>query len=105
MSKNLISLSTFKKALPIVVFVFIAFAILYPNPFGNNPDIIGDESYFLTSALTAIQEASLPGWVFSESTVYYGGIQTYLDTVVLVPVVAGVVMMSDFSLTEAKVWI
>ncbi len=86
-------------------FVFLAFVFLYPNIFGNNPDIIGDESYFLTSALTSIQQKSLPGWVFSNSTVYYGGVQTYIDTLVLVPTIAAVVAFSDFSLSAAQIWI
>ena len=94
----------FKKALPFVVFVFLAFAVLYPNPYGNNPDVIGDESYFLTSALTAIQHVSLPGWVWSPSTTYYGGIQTYADTAALIPVLGIAVVFSHFSLTAAKVW-
>lgn len=88
-----------------VFFVFLTFALLYPNIFGNNPDIIGDESYFLTSALTAIQHMSLPGWVFSESTTYYGGVQTYIDTAVLVPAIALIVVFSGFSVSAAQLWI
>lgn len=85
--------------------VYIAFSILYPNPFGNNPDIIWDESYFLTSSLSALEHHTLPGWDFPISGTYYGGPQTYLDTAVLVPVVAIIAASSDFSLTAAKVWI
>jgi len=96
---------TFVKIFPYAVFIFIAFGLLYQNPFGNNPDIIGDESYFLTSALTAIEHVSLPGWVWSPSTTYYGGVQAYVDTAVLVPVVAVVVAASHFSLTAAKLWV
>lgn len=85
--------------------VYIATTVLYPNPFGNNPDIIWDESYFLTSSLSAIQDHTLPGWDFPTSGTYYGGPQTYVDTAVLVPVVASVVASSHFSLTAAKVWV
>ena len=86
------------------LFVFIAFAVLNPNPFGNNPDIIWDESYFLTSSLSAIQNHNLPGWDFPASGAYYGGPQTYIDTAVLVPVLGTVIATSDFSVTAAKIW-
>ncbi|HEY4516849.1 MAG TPA: hypothetical protein VJG64_02785 [Candidatus Paceibacterota bacterium] len=94
-----------KKALPPALFLFIAVVILYPNPFGNNPDIILDESYFLTSSLASIEKHTLPGWEFSPSGAYYGGIQTYVDTAVLIPVVASVVIVEHFSLSAAKLWV
>lgn len=87
------------------LFVFIAFAVLYPNPFGNNPDIIVDESYFLTSALSAIEKVTLPGWEFSGSGSYYGGPQVYIDTLVLVPVLGAVVAAEHFSVLAAKAWV
>ena len=86
------------------LFVFIAFAVLNPNPFGNNPDIIWDESYFLTSSLSAIDNKTLPGWDFPASGAYYGGPQTYIDPAVLVPVLGTVIATSDFSVTAAKIW-
>ena len=98
-------MAAWKGLLFAALFVFIAFAILNPNPFGNNPDIIFDESYFLTSALSAIEHTTLPGWDFPASGTYYGGPQTYLDTAVLVPVVGAVLALSDFSVTVAKIWV
>lgn len=90
---------------PIAALIFFAFVFLSPNPYGNNPDIILDESYFLTSSLSAIQNARPPGWDFPLSGSYYGGPQVYLDTAVMVPIVAGVLAAHDFSLTDAKIWI
>ena len=87
------------------LFVYICFSLLNPNPFGNNPDIVWDESYFLTSSLSAIQDHTLPGWDFPTSGTYYGGPQAYLDTAVMVPVVGIVVAASHFFLATAKVWI
>ena len=98
-------MTVLQKLLLCGLFVWIGFSILYPNPYGNNPDIIWDESYFLTSSLSALEHHTLPGWDFPLSGTYYGGPQTYLDTAVLVPVVGIVVASSHFSLTEAKVWI
>lgn len=92
-----------RRFLPIGLFVLVAFSILYPNSFGNNPDIIQDESYFLTSALSSIQSHTLPGWEFSPSGSYYGGIQTYIDTVAIVPVLAGIALQEQFSLVATKV--
>lgn len=87
------------------LFVFIAFAVLAPNPFGNNPDIIADESYFLTSSLSAIEKVTLPGWEFSKSGNYYGGVQTYIDTVVMIPVLGAVMAASNFSVLATKMWV
>jgi hypothetical protein len=84
------------------LFIFVALTILAPNPFGNNPDIIGDESYFLTSSLSAIQKFTPPGLIFERAGNYYGGPQTYLDTVVLIPVVGGIVAVNHFSLQKAE---
>ncbi len=89
----------------IVFFVFAGFGFLSPNPFGNNPDVIADESYFLTSSLSAIEKGTLPGWEFSSSGNYYGGIQTYLDTAVLIPVIGIVFVTQHFSLLVTKVWV
>ena len=86
-----------------LLLLFIAGAVLYPDSFGNNPDIIQDESYFLTSSLASIQKHTLPGWEFSPSGAYYGGIQTYLDTVAMMPVVAYAVISAHFSLLQAQV--
>ena len=94
-----------KNLLLVGLFVFLAFGILYPNPYGNNPDIIGDESYFLSTSLFAIEKMTLPGWEFSPSGAYYGGPQTYVDTAVLIPVLGSVVVASDFSVTTAKLWV
>lgn len=88
-----------------VLFLFITFGTLFPNPFGNNPDVIADESYFLTSSLEAIQKHTLPGWEFSYSGNYYGGPQTYLDTVALVPVLAGVFVSHGFSRSATEMWV
>ncbi len=94
-----------KKLFPWAFFVFLTLGILFPNPFGNNPDVILDESYFLSSSLAAIQGHTLPGWVWSPSTTYYGGPQTYVDTAALVPVLGVVVATSHFSITKAEFWV
>ena len=85
--------------------LFIAVATLNPDPYGNNPNIIGDESYFLTSSLNAIEKVTLPGWEFSASGNYYGGVQTYIDTVVLVPVIGVMLAANHFSLLDTKIQI
>jgi hypothetical protein len=85
-----------------IFLVFLGFVLFSPNPYANNPDAIADESYFLTSSLSAIQKHTLPGWEFSPSGNYYGGPQTYIDTVVLVPVVAGIVATHHFSITATE---
>lgn len=85
--------------------MFAAFVFLYPNPFGNNPDVIMDESYFLTSSLSAIEKITIPGWEFSQSGNYYGGVQTYIDYFVLIPVLGVVTAFSDFSITSTKLWV
>ena len=84
--------------------VLLAPAFLYPNVFGNQPDALADESYFLTSALQSIRKHTLPGWEFSASGAYYGGVQAYIDTVVLAPVVAGEMVLTR-SLGKAELWI
>jgi len=89
----------------IALFLFITVGILAPNSYGNNPDTIVDESYFLTSSLSAIQKGTLPGWEFSRAGNYYGGVETYIDTVVLVPTLGVVFAAHHFSLTETKVWV
>lgn len=86
-------------------FFFIFFVFLYPNPFGNNPDIIADESYFLTSSLSAIEKITLPGWEFSQSGNYYGGVQTYIDYFVLIPVLGVIMASHDFSVISTKLWV
>ncbi|MDO8482039.1 MAG: hypothetical protein Q7S75_03075 [bacterium] len=98
-------MSIFQKVCLAALFIFIAFAVLNPNPFGNNPDIVGDESYFLSTSLFAIEKATLPGWEFTPSGAYYGGPQTYVDAVVLVPVLGAVLAASDFSIIAAKLWV
>ena len=89
----------------VVLLLFIAIATLNPDPFGNNPDIIGDESYFLTSSLNSIEKGTLPGWEFSSSGNYYGGVQTYIDSVVLVPVLGVVFAANHFSIVDTKMQI
>lgn len=86
-------------------FIFTAFVFLFPNPFGNNPDIIADESYFLTSSLAAIEKITLPGWEFSKSGNYYGGTQTYIDYVALIPVLGAVAAFHGFSFSATKLWV
>ena len=71
----------------------------------TNPDIIGDESYFLTSSLSGIEKATPPGWVFEAAGNYYGGPQTYLDTIVLIPVVGGLLALNHFSLLTTEMQI
>ena len=85
--------------------LFITVATLNPDPFGNNPDIIGDESYFLSSSLNAIQKGTLPGWEFSQSGNYYGGVQTYVDFVVLIPVIGVMLAANHFSFVNTKIQI
>lgn len=94
-----------KNILVFGVFLFIAVGVLFPNPYGNNPDIVGDESYFLSTALFSIEKLTLPGWEFSPSGAYYGGPQTYVDTLVLIPVLGVAVATSDFSVMAAKIWV
>lgn len=65
-------------ALLIGIALIAAAALFSPNPYGENPDAIADESYFVTSLLSAIQHHRLPGWDWVESGAYYGGVQTYL---------------------------
>ncbi len=98
-------MTIFKRFFLSGLFVFMCFVLLNPNPFSNNPDIIWDESYFLTSSLSAIENATLPGWDFPASGAYYGGPQTYIDTAALVPILGIVLVTSDFSITEAKLWV
>ncbi|MDO8561326.1 MAG: hypothetical protein Q7S05_00675 [bacterium] len=87
------------------LFIFIAFGILNPNPFGNNPDIVLDESYFLSTSLFSIEKHTLPGWEFTPSGAFYGGPQTYIDTIVMLPVLGAVLAASDFSVIAAKLWV
>ena len=94
-----------RKLLLWALFAFISVAVLYPNPFSNNPDIIWDESYFLTTALSSIQHHTLPGWEFSESGAYYGGVQAYIDTMVIVPAVGFELATHHFSMTDTQVWV
>lgn len=98
-------MTALRNAFLVGLFVFIAFGVLNPNPFANNPDIIWDESYFLTSALSAIENKTLPGWDFPSSGAYYGGPQVYVDTLVLIPVLGAVIVHSDFSLAATKIWV
>ncbi|MCR4276186.1 MAG: hypothetical protein NUV90_02285 [Candidatus Parcubacteria bacterium] len=95
----------FRYALLAGLLLFITVATLNPDPFGNNPNIIGDESYFLTSSLNAIQKGTLPGWEFSKSGNYYGGVQTYIDTTVLVPAIGVMLAANHFSLVDTKMQI
>src|SRR3989344_1575173 len=97
------SMRVLKVALLVGFFVFLAFGVLNPNPYGNNPDIVGDESYFLSTALFSIEKMTLPGWEFTPSGAYYGGPQTYVDTFVLLPVLGVIVAASDFSVIGAKI--
>ncbi len=64
----------------LLVGLFIVGLVLFvnPNPFGNQPSVIADEAYFLTSAVKAIQDHTLPGWVSDPTAAYYGGVLTYL---------------------------
>lgn len=94
-----------QKTLLCFLFLFIVLVFLFPNPFGDNPDIIGDESYFLTSALSSIEKGVLPGWDFPMSGTYYGGPQVYIDTAVLIPSIAVIFAKSHFSLTATKLWV
>ncbi len=64
-----------KKQWWIAVAMILLPAFLYPNIFGDQPDAIADESYFLTSALQSLQKRTIPGWEFSASRAYYGGVQ------------------------------
>ncbi len=93
------------KAFPYVLFVFVTFAVLNPNPFGNNPDIIFDESYFLTSALSAIKDGLPPGLDFPASGSYYGGIQAYIDTAAMMVVSGAVFAREHFSFVATKLWV
>lgn len=51
-----------------------------PNPFGNNTLMVGDEAYFLSSAVSSLMHHTLPGWDFSDGGAYYGGVLTYAVT-------------------------
>jgi hypothetical protein len=85
--------------------VFIAFVLLPPNPLGNNPDIIGDESYFLTSALSSLEKVTPAGLVFTQEGNYYGGPQTYIDTVVMAPVLGVLFVENHFSVFNTEMQI
>lgn len=87
------------------LFLFLAVVLLPPNPLGNNPDIIGDESYFLTSALSGLEKLTPPGLIFEREGNYYGGPQTYIDTVVMVPVLGLVLAQNHFSVSHAEMYI
>lgn len=66
----------------LVLGILIAIPLfINPNPFGNNTLMVGDEAYFLSSAVSAIAHHTLPGWDFSIGGAYYGGVLTYLVTV------------------------
>ena len=54
-----------------------------PNPFGNNTLMVGDEAYFLSSAVSSLMHHTLPGWDFSDGGAYYGGVFTYAVTAVV----------------------
>ncbi len=70
-----------KHALLTVLAVLAALPFfINPNPFGNNTLMIGDEAYFLSSAVSSIMNRTLPGWDFSIGGSYYGGVLTYLVT-------------------------
>lgn len=86
-------------------FLLLLPAFVYPNIYGNQPDAIADESYFLTSSLSAIQKHTLPGWEFSASGAYYGGVEAYVSTVALVPVIAGEFLLHRASLSQAQLWV
>ncbi|MDE2071442.1 MAG: hypothetical protein KGI70_01750 [Patescibacteria group bacterium] len=94
-----------KQSAILMVFVFVALAVLWPNSMGNNPDVIVDESYFLTSSLQAIQKHTLPGWEFSYSGNYYGGPQTYVDFVALIPTLGVVLASQHFSVEATQAWV
>ncbi|MBU6321333.1 MAG: GtrA family protein [Patescibacteria group bacterium] len=82
----------------------LAPALMSPNPFGNAPDSIGDESYFLTSSFHALEKHTLPGWEFSPNGSYYGGVETYLDLAILVPVL-GAVVLATHSVAAAELFV
>lgn len=88
----------------VLAFAFLATLVLNPNPFGNNPDAVGDESFFLTSSLSSIQKITLPGWEFSRSGSFYGGIQAYLDFFILLPILA-IIWAASGSMLAAKLYI
>lgn len=66
-------------ALPLGLLLVLPF-LINPNPFGNNTLMVGDEAYFLSSAVSAFIHHTLPGWDFSDGGAYYGGVLTYLVT-------------------------
>lgn len=87
-----------------VAATLLPFFLISPNPFGNSPDVIVDESYFLSSALSALQNKTLPGWDFIASGAYYGGPQTYLVTAATAVVVGGIVL-STGSIADAELYV
>lgn len=54
-----------------------AWLFINPNPFGNQPAVITDETYFLTTAMKALQTHTIPGWLTGSGEAYYGGVLTY----------------------------
>lgn len=64
----------------LVGLLFILPFFINPNPFGNNTLLVGDEAYFLSSAVSSFMHHTLPGWDFSAGGAYYGGVLTYLVT-------------------------
>lgn len=84
--------------------VLLAVLILNPNPFGNSPDAVADESYFLTSSLSALQKHTLPGWDFSRTGSFYGGIQVYLDLIMIIPALVGMILINK-SVFLTQLWV
>jgi SAM-dependent methyltransferase len=56
---------------------FLTFFFLNPNPFGGATPVIADESYFLSTAVRALERHTLPGFVREPDGAYYGGITTH----------------------------
>ncbi len=87
----------------LAVFFTLSLLILNTNPFGNNPEVIRDESYFLTSTLAAYQNFRIPGLDFSKSnSAYYGGPLTYSTFIFSAPVLGSMFLfagsIADFKL-------
>ena len=99
------SMTVWKGLLFAAVFVFIAFAILNPNPFRQQSRYHFRRELFSDERALRYRTHDASGLGFSGFRHVLRGPQTYVDTAVLVPVVGAVLALSDFSIVAAKIWV
>ncbi|MFA5129316.1 MAG: hypothetical protein WC477_00160 [Patescibacteria group bacterium] len=93
-----------KKIFAIVLIIFGSVLFINPNPFGNQPTAVSDETYFLATAVKAIQEHTLPGFVADPTGAYYGGILTYINFAVVL-CIGAVLFISKMHAAAISSWI